>query len=71
MNKVIITLLLVSILTACGNKETQVQQVNRTVLTMKVSASNNMSQHLYAGKLRAQERAPLSFEVEEALLIFR
>ena len=52
-----------TVLVGCGSDEPVQQQVNRTVLTMEVNASNNMSQRIYAGKLRAQERASLSFEV--------
>lgn len=63
MNKVITILLLASVVIGCGDKTSQPTQVNRTVLTMEVSANNHTSQHLYAGKLRAQERASLSFEV--------
>lgn len=63
MNKMFTTLFLACLVISCSDKESKQPQVNRTVLTMEVSANNHSSQHLYAGKLRAQERASLSFEV--------
>lgn len=64
MNKIISTLMLAcTFLVGCSKETAQIEQVNRTVLTMQVSANNQTSEHIYAGHLRAQERAALSFEV--------
>ena len=63
MKQFIGILVLASLLAGCDKPENFQQQVDRTVLTMKVSKNNHNSEHIYAGKLRAQERVSLSFEV--------
>ena len=63
MNKFIGIFVYASLLAGCGEASKIEKQVDRTVLTMEVSANNQSSEHIYAGKLRAQERVALSFEV--------
>ncbi len=51
------------ILTACDDRVSQVKLVDRTVLTMEVGSSETANHLIYAGKLRAKQRAALSFEI--------